>query len=458
MKLDIIHTNDIHSHIDQFAKIGAYVKQTRADNEGTLLIDCGDMITGNFQFKFNLGAAERELNNFLKYDVVTLGNHDFDLGLEYLQDHMNQIDASYVVSNVIDIYGKLGEYTQTVIKEVNGIKVGFISFLLPYIKTYIEILLEEVDTFDFTPVEAYQQVIDQIRDEVDILIAINHQGIERDIMLAEDTTGIDLIIGAHSHTTLQTPTVINDTPIYQTGCFSENLGHIQLEFENEMITNLEYKLIELETYPKVCLDAKAIVDKYNQIANDHDTEVFGSCSHTLEGRREVMIKQSTDLGSLICDSYIDYAKEQGYNPDFAFINARGLRQSIEAGDITLRKLYNVMPFEKQLFVFDILGRNLKAALSNKIELQTSNLKIINENDTRQFYDRSLNQPIEDERYYQIATMNYLYEHHLFGELRDSKLLASNIGSDLQVVSSYIKKLGFEFSYKSNQMVETYEQK
>lgn len=456
MKIDILHTNDIHSHIDDLAKAGHYINKIRSVNLNSLLIDCGDMITGNFQFKFNQGQAEREINNYLKYDVVTLGNHDFDLGLEYLQTHMNDINAPYVVSNVIDKFNKLGEYNPSKIIEVDGIKIGFISFLLPYIKTYIEILLEEHGTFDFIDFSNYQTIIDEIRNDVDILIAFNHQGVDRDIQLANETRGIDLIIGAHSHTQIDQPLIENGTYIFQTGSFGTNLGHISFDFDNG-INGLAYNLIELSTYKQFDDGLQSIIDKYNDIANEQSKEVFGRCNHVLEGRRQIMVNQSTDLGTLICDSYIDYAKNLGFNPDFAMINARGLRQSIQATDITLKTLYNVMPFEKNLLVFEVLGSDLRSALNNKIELQTANLRVINHGEYKELYDKNINTPIEDDKLYQVATMNYLYEHHMFEPLRSGKLLGVNLGNDLEVVGSYIKKLGFGFNYKSNQMVETNEQ-
>lgn len=456
MKIDILHTNDIHSHIDDLAKAGHYINQIRNENTNNILIDCGDLITGNFQFKFNQGQAEREINNFLKYDAVTLGNHDFDLGLEYLQTHMDEIDAPYVVSNVIDKYNKLGEYSKSKIIEIEGVKIGLISFLLPYIKTYIEILLEEHDTFDFINFNDYQTVIDEIRNDVDVLIAFNHQGVDRDIQLANETNGIDLIIGAHSHTQIDQPLIENGTYIFQTGSFGTNLGHISFGYDNG-IKGLTYNLIELSSYNLIDMDLQLIINKYNNIASEQSKEVFGRCNHVLEGRRQIMINQSTDLGTLICDSYIDYAKDLGFNPDFALINARGLRQSILPKDITLKTLYNVMPFEKELMVFEVLGSELKTALNNKIEIQTANLRVINYGEYKELYDRDLNNPLDDNKVYQVVTMDYVYEHHMFERLRSGKLLGSNLGSDLKVVASYIRKLGFGFNYKSNQMVETNEQ-
>lgn len=453
MKLNILHTNDIHSNIERLAYAGNYIKEIRTSNPNTLLVDSGDMITGDFQFKFNQGQAEREINNYLKYDVVTVGNHDFDLDFQFLKEHMNEINAQYVLSNVIDTKGKIGDYSQSYIKDVNGVKVGFISFLLPYTKTHIETNFGIDTGIEFVEFKQAQGIIDSIRDQVDVLVALNHHGIDRDIMLASQTKGIDIIIGAHSHTKLEAPLVENGTYIFQTGCFAKYIGNIEIDVEDKQITAVNYKLQEIEEDLGVDSELQAIIDRHLEVVQDNSREVYGSCSHRLEGKREDLIRNSTNLGSLICDSYIDYAKAIGYDPNFAIINARGLRQSIEPGDITYQTLYNVMPFEKQLVIFEITGADLKGGLSNKIELQSSGLKIIKDDTQKQYFDQTIDNPIEDEEIYQVVTMDYLFNHHQFAQLHKGTVLRDNIALDIEVVSSYIKKLGHSFTYENNEMVE-----
>ncbi|WOO87554.1 bifunctional UDP-sugar hydrolase/5'-nucleotidase [Mollicutes bacterium LVI A0039] len=450
MKLDILHTNDIHSCIDNFAKMGSYINKVRLSNPHNLLVDSGDMITGDFQFKYNMGAAEREINNYLKYDAVTIGNHDLDNGKDFLKEHMNQIDAPYVLTNVIDNYNEIGDYTTSLIKQVGEVAVGFISFINPRIVYSIG---EDIH-FDYLDPSLYQAEIDKLRSQgVDVVVALNHQGIDEDIKLANDTLGIDVIIGAHSHTTLKQPEVVNGTIIVQTGSFGANLGHLELDIDNNQISGFKYNLVVVDTITEVDEELQAIVDKYNANADKHCEIIFGSCQHHLEGRREYMTRASTNLGSLICDSYLDYAKSVGYAPDFAMINARGLRQSIPPGNITTRSLYNVMPFEKQLLIIDIKGRDLLEALDNPIELQTANLMIHTKGDgSREVYDRYKDNQIELDRIYQVATMNYIYEHHLFTSLTNSELIAKELASDIEIVSTYIQKLGHGFTYESNKMV------
>lgn len=453
MKLNILHTNDIHSNIEQMAYGSSYINKVRNLNRNTLLVDGGDMITGEFQFKYNLGRVEQEISNYLKYDVVTVGNHDFDLGLPFLKKHMNGINSQYIISNLIDTCNQLGSYQQSIIKEVNGLKVGFISFLLPYVQTQIEFAFNDNFGIEFIEIEQAQAIIDSIKDEVDIVIALNHHGIERDIFLAQKTAGIDIIIGAHSHTELLAPLIENDTYIVQTGCFGKNIGHLELEITNKQISNVNYHMQVMDESLGIDNQLQAIIDNYINFANQSASEVYGIAANVLNGQREHLVKHSTNLGALVCDSYLDYAKERGFNPDFAFINARGLRQNIEVGAITAKTLYNVMPFEKKLLILEISGEDLIAGLTNPIELQTAGLKIIKDDNNKQFFDRTIDNPIIADKTYQVATMDYVYNHHHFSRLQNGRVIASNLGLDTDIVSSYIKKLGNDFAYESNMMVE-----
>lgn len=453
MQIDIIHTNDIHSHISNLSKASEYINNIRSKSDNCLLVDAGDMITGEFQFKYLLGEVEQEIANYLKYDVMTIGNHDFDMDLNFLKKHMNKITNDFVLTNLIDHSSKLGDYSQTIIKTVNGVKIGFISILMPYIEDNLK--SRNLDFFSYLYPEDYAKIIDNLKAQgAEIIIALNHQGLERDIELAKMGLDIDLIIGAHSHDMLEDALIINDIPIVQTGSFGKRLGHVSFTYNEKKIHNFKYNLVDLEKNLPIDKDLQDIIDKHERKLKVYTNEVYGSTSEKLDGDREVIIKQSTNLSSLICDSYLKRAHFLGYSPDFAIVNSRGIRQSIAKGTITRRELYNVIPFEKKLLICNMSGSNLLAALNSKIEFQTSNLKIINTNGKCSYFDARTNEKINLNRSYQIVTIDYLYYHELFSDLKQVELVTKDIGNDIEVVSDYIKSLGENFSYKSNQMVST----
>lgn len=450
MKIDILHTNDIHSNIANLAKASAIINEVRAKNKNTLLTDSGDMITGDFQFKYNQGQAEIALANHMKYDFVTVGNHDFDCGLDFLKQHMNQLKAKYIISNLIDEDSLIGGYQPYEILDFDGIKVGIISIF----DSYLPSLFSMYPQLSAIEKSGYQTIVDNVRAAgADIVVSINHQGLKLDEKLANETVGIDLIIGAHSHTKLTEPVVVGQTYIVQTGSFGLHLGHVTLSVEDKKIQHVGYKLYQLEEISLIDLEAQSLVHQFEQVAAAHSDEIYGTCAHVLEGSREIMTKRSTNLGTLICDSYLDYARKIGFDPNFAIINSRGLRMSISPGPITDKELYNVMPFSKKLVICEVKGSDLKLAVNDIIELQSSNLMIKQDGDGAiHLYDKEINNPIKDEKTYQIATMNYIYEHRLFAPMRKGEVLVRDVSNDIEIVSQYIKTLQPNFKYASNNMV------
>lgn len=374
MKLNIIHTNDIHSKIENLSKVYPIVEEIRQSDQELLLLDAGDMITGCFQFKYNGGKAEQEISNYLQYDYTTLGNHDFECGLPFLKNYMNSKNTKHVVSNLKDNTNQIGSFKPYYIKEINECKIGILGFY----GAYPDWLDEEFPCITYIGEESNQHIIDELRElGADYIIAINHQGVDADINLAKTTNGIDLIIGGHSHTLIKEPLAINDTTIVQAGSFGKYIGQLQLEVSEGNMSINSYELIDLEQDLKRDDKLQNIIDKYFKISDEHAKEVYGRCSHKLEGDRSIISKRSTNLGSLICDSFEYYARNIGYNPDFVIITSVVLRQSIEAGNITRKELYNVMPFEDGMIILEVSGAILKKALDNKIDIQTKNIKVIN---------------------------------------------------------------------------------
>ncbi len=455
MQIDILHTNDIHSNVENLPKASSYIQTIRNSNANTLLVDAGDMITGEFQFEYLKGKVESDIANYLNYDVVTIGNHDFDEGIDFLKEHMGRVNSQYVLSNMIDVNNQLGSYQDSYIIERDGIKIGFFSLILPYVQQ----ILKDVPGLDFLTPEHYGNIVNKLKEDgADIIIALNHQGIERDIELAEMNLGVDIIIGAHSHTELEEPQVINNTLIVQTGCFAKNLGHLTVDYTNNKLTLVDYKLVHLDSYQQTDDKLQALIDNHLTDVNTLGTKVYGTTATDLDGRREVTTKRSTNLGALVCDSYLNHVNELGYDVDFAFINSRGIRQSVTKGEITKRDLYNVLPFGKKLIVSSITGQNLKTALSiSTIEFQTTNLKVNRTPEEHQFYYIDESTPIEDERVYKFVTVDYLYDHELFPTLRTGELIKYDAGLDIEVLGNYIQNLEPNFEYYSNNMVTTHEE-
>ncbi len=256
--LTILHTNDVHSHIDAFPKshsnfpnLGGLARRAtlvdaiRQENPNTLLFDAGDIFQGTPYFNFYGGELEFKLMSMLKYDAATIGNHDFDNGLDGLYAQLPHasfelLSANYDFSNTI-MNGHVKPYN---IYLVNGLKIGVYGLGIGLEGLVTKKLYKETQYLD--PFEIATDIETKLKEEeyCDLVICLSHLGyhykdMERpdDLKLAKKTKYTDLIIGGHTHTFLDKPTVTkngNGTNILvnQVGCFGINLGRIDFYFES----------------------------------------------------------------------------------------------------------------------------------------------------------------------------------------------------------------------------------
>ncbi len=258
-KITILHTNDVHSHIDAFpnnhslypnlggvAQRATLVEQIRNENPNTLLLDAGDIFQGTPYFNFYGGELEFKLMSMLKYDAATIGNHDFDNGIEGLLAQMpyakfDFLSANYDFSNTA-LEGFVQPYK---IFTVDDVKIGVFGLGIELNGLVTKKLYKE--TIYTNPIEVAQDSsrILKENEKCDLVICLSHLGYSYanvqkpdDLKLASETQDIDLIIGGHTHTFLDKPTVAKnrlgkDVLVNQVGCFGINLGRIDFYFDNK---------------------------------------------------------------------------------------------------------------------------------------------------------------------------------------------------------------------------------
>ncbi len=259
-KITILHTNDVHSHIDAFgpedgrnankggvARRASLIESLRAENPNTLLLDAGDIFQGTPYFNYYGGELEFKLMSKLKYDAATIGNHDFDNSIDGLYAQLPHakfhfISANYDFSNTImDTHTK--PY-HIFIKD--GIKIGVFGLGIELNGLVAPNMFKETKYLD--PVEISQDMTRILKDDehCDLIICLSHLGYHyrngsnkiSDLSLAAKTKNIDLIIGGHTHTFLPKPTVVKNiegknTLVNQVGCYGINLGKIDFYFDSD---------------------------------------------------------------------------------------------------------------------------------------------------------------------------------------------------------------------------------
>lgn len=287
-KITIIHTNDLHSHlmgfapeldyspmiikndktIGGFARIATIIKSEREKSEGiSLVVDAGDFLMGTlFQGLEDKTGFQLRLMKLMGYDVIALGNHEFDYGPGKLAEIINSAVSSGEIPGLLlgngvfspedprdDELEKLSASNilgRTMIISRGGLKFGFFSLLGKMAD----------DNAAYAPpvtfsrqVSAARQMVRELKDEnCDIIICLSHSGVSKDkkgnwagedVELAAKVKGIDVIISGHTHTYLYDPIMVNGTPVVQTGEYGVNVGRLSLEYENGKVHVTDYTLI-----------------------------------------------------------------------------------------------------------------------------------------------------------------------------------------------------------------------
>lgn len=259
--ITILHTNDVHSHIEPFgpnnarfpnmggvARRATLIEKIRQENPNTLLLDAGDIFQGTPYFNFYGGELEFKLMSKLKYDASTIGNHDFDNGIDGLYAQLPNAEFPFICSNYDFSNTIMDGHTQPYkIFVKDGVKIGVFGLGVELEGLVTKKLYKETKYLD--PVETAQEMPRLLKQEknCDLVICLSHLGYEyqddkiSDLKLAQTTQDIDLIIGGHTHTFLDKPTVETNKAgkkvlINQVGCYGLYLGRIDFYLDDE---NLE---------------------------------------------------------------------------------------------------------------------------------------------------------------------------------------------------------------------------
>lgn len=250
--LTILHVNDTHSHMEpirsgDYAGMGgaleraAYIDSVRkADGPGNvLLLHAGDFWQGTTYFSEYKGDVEIQVMNALHYDAVTLGNHEFDNGLEALGEKLSSLECPVVVCNYDFSPFEAGKYIKPyVIVEKAGKKIGIIGVLCKLKDMVAGDIADRVPSFDM--VESLQKYADELRPQCDLVIALTHIGYTEhnpgditDPQLCAATRNVDIFVGGHSHTFLEKPDMVKnldgkEIPIVQTGWMGAYMGEFKV--------------------------------------------------------------------------------------------------------------------------------------------------------------------------------------------------------------------------------------
>ncbi|MBO9403245.1 5'-nucleotidase C-terminal domain-containing protein [Shimia sp. R9_3] len=394
--LHIVHINDLHSRIEPinkydstckaednaegkcfggYARVATKIAELREELAGQNLVvlDAGDQYQGSLMYTTYKGDVEIEMMEKIGFDAMAVGNHEFDDGPEGLLKLVEGVSFP-VISGNLDVSQSdvlAGKVTNHVVLEVGGEKVAIISALA-------------TDTAETSsPGEAviFQNEIEALQADVDALtaegvtkiIALNHVGVNKDMEIAGAVSGVDAVVGGHSHTKFSNteegamayPTMVGNVPVVQAYAYSKYVGHLTLTFDDAgNVTEATGDTILLDASVAEDQDIVARVAELAGPIEEMKSRVVASTDAAIDGDRGSCRAGECAMGNLVAGAMLDRVKDQGV--EIAIQNGGGLRASIDAGEVTMGEVLTVLPFQNTLSTFQVTGETIVAALENGV--------------------------------------------------------------------------------------------
>ena len=386
-KLVVVHTNDMHGYYETtetsigIAGVAGLKNYYEAQGADVLLLDAGDFSQGSTLVSYYKGKNAAEYMAAAGYDAVSMGNHEFDYSFDALLDNMKVLtDAGVKVidANVINKETGKSYFDANAVFEFDGIKVGV--FGLDTSETLTKASPSNVKAVNFLDKEEMfkeaQAQVDKLKSAgCDYIIALTHLGVDEESVgrrstdLAAAVKGIDLIVDGHSHTVIDGGEKVGDTVIVCTGSYLANVGTVVIDKEAK---TEEAKLISAADYAAGTAQydetVKALVAEDVAEVAEAYSKVFAKTEVHLEGTKQIVRSQETNLGDFTADAYLytaqKYADEHelGVNVDCAISNGGGIRVSVEPGDISMDTLVTIFPFGNNVCLVTITGEQLLEVL------------------------------------------------------------------------------------------------
>ncbi|XP_031627384.1 protein 5NUC-like [Contarinia nasturtii] len=514
----LLHNNDLHAHFEEmsdsgsecspekalehkcyggFARAATLIKRYRNDHQTrnglpVMFLNGGDTYSGTPYFQMFKDKIASEFMNILKPDVATLGNHDFDLGINGLLPFLSNVSFPIAVANldIPDDHPLMQTHSvrPSVVFNVNGTKVGVIGYITPDTKN----ISKSEDVIFSNEITAINKEAETLTSQgVKIIIALGHSGYVVDQEIARECPLIDLVVGAHSHTFLYTgtppdpndkplgpyPTIIEQpngkkVPVVQASCYAKYLGKLELSFDEDG------NLIRWSGHP-ILLDY--------QIPQDAEVlELLAKYRPSVEALTKDIITYSKvelkrdcrdfdcNIGNLITDAWVyngvqmyDRSDAAWTDASIAFINAGGIRSGASIGNLSKFTLSTILPFQHTLCIVRIPGREVKEALEHTMKgfvlgdytrgyLQMSGLRVVfnlqKEEGQRVHSVEVLcancsvpaYEPLDEQKIYGVILNAFLYEGgDGFSMFKPYKAVDMKI-KDLDAVINYIRR--FESIY------------
>lgn len=416
--LVIYSTNDMHGRIDNFAKIKTIVDTERATNPFVLLLSAGDKYTGNpliDQYE-DKGYPMVDLMNHAGYQYETFGNHEWDLGQSFSAARRRQatfesLCANFVVSPDNDVVIQPAPYR---ILNINGVRIALLALgqADPHADGSWSPAAhpQKLQGITFSDPIATALTYRTLRDSCDVFLALTHIGYDEDIRLAEAMPELDAIIGGHSHTRVDSLTIVNGVTIAQAECWLKYLAKTTIKLHKGRPVSTDYELIDLSKKLPEDAEVKALIDDYN--SNTPLKQPIAEATKQFDGKEA--------LSTMMTDAVIAMT-----GSDIALQNSGGVRiGQLRKGTITMNDVYTLNPFCNSVYIFNMTLEELRQLIINSHQNASKRADLlpggmcytIHTKDGKatsvDFTDMEGN-PLDEQRTYRVAMNSYIATSYTF---------------------------------------------
>ncbi len=374
-KTVILHSNDVHGAIGRYPYIASVKQNLQGRGAEVILVDCGDFSQGTPYVSTTKGLDAIACMNAAGYDIVTIGNHEFDFGLTQLRANLAVGKFKTICADVLDANGNSIWEPNTLYTTKSGVKIGFFGMLTPETQTKVNpVYVKDVKFLTKGDLAACaQSQVDSLKGQgADLVICLSHLGLydesaidgHRSLDVYNKTKGIDFMLDGHSHTVMTS--AAKGEPIQSTGTKFNNIGVVIIDDASKKIES--HYLISLDDLQKEVISDAVSTAVIKRVDREFGT-AFAKSEVNLNGERDPGNRtEETNLGDLIADALLWSVQSKGSAVTVdaahtvAITNGGGIRASIAAGDITKSDINTVLPFGNTVAVVYVTGAELLEAL------------------------------------------------------------------------------------------------
>ncbi|MCX6276731.1 MAG: bifunctional UDP-sugar hydrolase/5'-nucleotidase [Bacteroidetes bacterium] len=431
----ILHVNDMHSKIDNMAKLAYLADSLRRFHPFVFLVAAGDNFTGNPVVDMipDKGFPMVDMMNRCGFNLSAMGNHEFDMGQEMFNKRMAQAKFPFICCN-LNAFGATLKQPRPfqVFGAGNGDSIAFLGLIQLDDNGLPSAHPSNMKGITFTNGLVKAREYSWLKDRYGIMIGLSHLGVDDDIRLADSMPQFDVIIGGHSHTLLEKPLMEKNVMIVQAEANLRYVGKLTLMIQKGHLISRSDEVIPFTILKNEKPEVRNYIDEVNN--NKEFNKVIGFAEKPLEGVDE--------LGSLMTDALTAQLKV-----DIAFQNKGGIRvQSMNAGNITLKDIYKLDPFNNQVILFSMTADEIKSLIcygyrhEKGIDLQVSGMsyEVTDDGATKCISVKMLDKSgklLDSSKEYLVAMNNYMAYTYKFDH-RDQGTL-----SNLTTAEAVIKYLG-----------------